>query len=73
MGVRYVSVQYAIYLHTVVCVLSYTDVCVPNLCENGGKCTEHNDPVDGRMPSCSCVDGWHGDKCDESKNIIVTA
>ena len=53
----------------IACV-SCIDVCVPNPCLNGAKCTEHKDPDYGRSPSCSCVDGWHGDMCDESKKYF---
>ena len=44
------------------------DVCIPNPCQNNGKCTYYKDQVLGIAPACSCVDGWYGYNCTESKS-----
>ena len=48
------------------CMLSFfyleTMGCDNDPCQNGGSCT--NDPVDPKLFSCACADGFSGDKCE---------
>ena len=50
-------------LLTNVCFFPDHNNCEPDLCENGGICTDDHNDYD-----CACLPGWKGKRCDQGLN-----
>ena len=50
----------------------YTDVCIPNPCNNGGTCEVIVNPLAHNTAKCSCTTGWYGDTCGLGINLAYS-